>query len=199
MRVIDQEQISLTIKVRNPNSFSPEALEIQGILPDDLLKGVPIEDAIETIETFLNEDGKTAAHRCIIAHNAPFDRKFIHRAWDSCNKDFPADLWMCTMAFAKAYVKQFGGEKVAKAQLDKGVNVTQDKFGNLKPKFGLNNFLLGVGLQPKDGAHHAEIDVQNTKVLHDWLMASKTPHVSVINRIPHKDKPPTSSLDISDY
>ena len=55
MRVIDQEQISLTIKVRNPNSFSPEALEIQGILPDDLLKGVPIEDAIETIETFLKE------------------------------------------------------------------------------------------------------------------------------------------------
>lgn len=198
MRVSDQKQLNLQIKVKKPHVYNPQALEIQGITPDDLRKGMPIEEAVQIIDSFFNEDGKTQAHRCVIAHNAPFDRKFIHRAWDSVNKEFLADLWICTQSFGKRYVKKHGGDKLAQSQLDAGVDIIKDKFGKLKPKFGLNNLLLGVGLKPKDGAHRAEIDVQNTLVWYNWLMNSNTEHVSLISRIPHKEAKITD-LDVDDF
>jgi DNA polymerase III epsilon subunit-like protein len=199
LRVIDKEQLSLQIKVRHPHVYNSQALEVQGITQEDLMKGVPIEEAVEAVEMFLAEDGKTKAHRCIIAHNAPFDRKFIHRAWDSVGREFPADLWLCTQSFAKRHVqKHRNGEKIAKAQVDGGVEeIKRDKYGSLKPKFGLNNFMVGVGLPLKLGAHRAEIDVQNTLELYSWLMNSNTEHVSLIGRVPHKEAT-TDSVDIDD-
>jgi len=197
MRVQDKEQVTFQIKVKKPHVYSKEALDVQGIHPSDLKIGVPIEEAVEAIDMFLQEDGKTRAHRCIIAHNAPFDRKFVHKAWDTANKEFPADLWICTQSFGKRYVKKHGGDKLAKAQLDAGVDIKADKLGKLKPKFGLNNLLLGVGLKPKDGAHRAEIDVQNTLEWYNWLMSSNTEHVSLISRVPHKEAG-TADLDMDD-
>jgi DNA polymerase III epsilon subunit-like protein len=199
MRVIDQKQLSLQIKVKHPHVYNIQALEVQGITPDDLKKGIPLEEAIILIEKFLNEDGQKPANRCIIAHNAPFDRKFIHRAWDTCNKVLPADLWLCTQSFAKRYIaKHRTGEKIAEAQVKNGVEIKKDKYGALKPKFGLNNFMVGIGLVPKIGAHSAEVDVQNTVALYNWLMNSNTEYVSLISRVPHKDAPPQDSLDIDD-
>ena len=186
--------------MKRPHIYSVQALEVQGITIDDLKKGIPIEQAIEAIETFMKEDGQTQAHRCVIAHNAPFDRKFIHRAWDKAGKEFPADLWLCTQSFAKRHVqKHRNGEKIAQAQVDAGVEIKRDKYGALKPKFGLNNFMLGVGLMPKVGAHSAEVDVQNTIELYSWLMNSNTEHVSLIGRVPHKEViVGDDSLDIDD-
>lgn len=196
-RVEDGEQLNLQIKVKKPHVYNPQALEVQGITPGDLRIGVSIEEAIESVDLFLNEDGKTKAHRCIIAHNAPFDRKFVHKAWGNLDKEFPADLWMCTQSFGKRYVKKHGGDKIAKAQLDAGIDIKKDKDGKLKPKFGLNNLLVGVGIQPKAGAHQASVDVENTQVLYDWLMRSGTEHVSLIDRIPHKQQKP-AELDVED-
>ncbi len=199
MRVVDKKQITLQIKVKHPHVYSPQALEVQGITPDDLKKGITIEEAVELIENFLKEDGQTQAHRCIIAHNAPFDRKFVHRAWDSAGKEFPADLWLCTQSFSKRHVqKHRNGEKIAKAQVDNGVDIKRDKYGALKPKFGLNNFMVGNGLVPKVGAHSAEVDVQNTYDLYHWLMASNTEYVSLISRVPHKDAASQDNLDVDD-
>lgn len=198
MRVIDREQLSLQIKVKHPHVYSIQALEVQGITPDDLKIGIPIEEAIEAVNMFLAEDGQTPAHRCIIAHNAPFDRKFIHRAWDRAGKELPADLWLCTQSFSKRHVaKHRNGEKIAEAQVKGGIDIKRDKYGSLKPKFGLNNFMIGVGLTPKIGAHSAEVDVQNTVELYNWLMNSNTEHVSLINRAPQKDAP-AADLDIDD-
>jgi|SRR5690606_10875173 len=196
-RVEDGEQINLQIKVKKPHIFNPQALEIQGITPADLRQGISIEEAVESVDIFLKEDGKTKGHRCIVAHNAPFDRKFVHRAWDNINKEFLADLWMCTQSFGKRYVKKHGGEKIAKAQLAAGIDIKKDKSGKLKPKFGLNNLMIGVGLQPKLGAHQASVDVENTQYLYDWLMKSNTEHVSLIERIPHKQLK-TVELDVND-
>lgn len=196
-RVEDGEQINLQIKVKKPHIFNPQALEIQGITPADLRQGISIEEAIESVDLFLKEDGKTKGHRCIVAHNAPFDRKFVHRAWDNINREFLADLWMCTQSFGKRYVKKHGGEKIAKAQLAAGIDIKKDKSGKLKPKFGLNNFMIGVGLQPRLGAHQASVDVENTQDLYDWLMRSNTEHVSLIDRIPHK-QPKAVELDVDD-
>lgn len=201
MRVQDREQLSIQIKVKKPHIYNAQSLEIQGISPSDLREGVPLEEAVEMVEMFLAEDGQTKAHRCIIAHNAPFDRKFVHRAWDNVDREFPADLWMCTQSFGKRYVKKnANGEKIAKTQLAAGVDdmKTDKKTGRLKPKFGLNNFMLGVGLKPKDGAHQAEVDVQNTLDLYTWLMNSGTEHVSLISRIPHKEVP-QNDLDLDDF
>jgi hypothetical protein len=47
--------------------------------------------------------------------------------------------------------------------------------------------MVGVGLVPKLGAHSAEVDVQNTIELYNWLMNSHTEHVSLIGRVPHKE------------
>jgi len=200
MRVADQEQLSIQIKVKKPHVYNPQSLEIQGITPSDLREGVPVEEAVEMVEMFLAEDSKTKAHRCIVAHNAPFDRKFVHRAWDNLKREFPADLWMCTQSFARRYMKKHGtGEKIAKAQLSAGVDgMKKDKQGKLKAKYGLNNFMIGIGIAPKDGAHRAEVDVQNTLELYNWLMNSNTEHVSLIDRIPHKETQP-DDLDINDF
>jgi DNA polymerase III epsilon subunit-like protein len=198
MRVVDEEQLNLQIKVKRPHVYNAQSLEIQGITPKDLKEGISIEEATAMVDMFLAEDGKTKAHRCIIAHNAPFDRKFVHRAWDVLNKEFPADLWMCTQSFGKRYVKKHGGDNIAKIQKDAGIDIKPDKYGKLKPKFGLNNFLVGVGLTPKDGAHQASVDVKNTLSLYQWLMNSNTEHVSLINRIPHKEAN-SSDLDLNDF
>ena len=198
LRIIDKVQLTFQIKVRRPHVYSAQALEVQGITIDDLKKGIKIEEAVENIDRFFAEDGQKPAGRCIIAHNAPFDRKFVHRAWDSCGKDFPADLWLCTQSFAKRHVqKHRNGEKIAQAQIDGGVDgVKRDKYGSLKPKFGLNNFMTGVGLSLKAGAHRAEIDVLNTGDLYEWLITN-TEYVSLISRVPHRDIS-TDHLDIDD-
>jgi DNA polymerase III epsilon subunit-like protein len=199
MRVSDKEQLTLQIKVRHPHVYSIQALEVQGITPDDLKKGIPLEEAVESVDMFLKEDGQTQAHRCIIAHNAPFDRKFIHRAWDDVGKELPADLWLCTQSFSKRYVqKHRTGEKIAEAQVKCGVDIKRDKYGSLKPKFGLNNFMMGNGMVPKVGAHSAEVDVQNTYDLYQWLINSNTEYVSLIGRVPHKEASVQDSVDIDD-
>lgn len=199
LRVSDKKQLSLQIKVKKPHIYNAQALEIQGITPADLKKGITLEDAVAQIDNFLLEDGQTAAHRCMIAHNAPFDRKFIHRAWDSIGKKLPADLWFCTQSFAKRHVqKHRNGAKIAEAQVKAGVDIKKDKSGSLKPKFGLNNFMMGVGLVPKIGAHSAEVDVQNTDVLYNWLINSNTEFVSLISRVPHQEVLAGAELDIDD-
>jgi DNA polymerase III epsilon subunit-like protein len=200
MRINDGEQLTIQIAVRHPHVYSMQALEVQGITPDDLKKGVKLEEAVQSVEMFLKEDGQKPSARCIIAHNAPFDRKFVHRAWDNVSAEFPADLWLCTQSFAKRYIaKHRNGEKIAQAQVKSGVDIKTDKYGSLKPKFGLNNFMMGVGLVPKIGAHSAEVDVQNTRELYNWLISSNTEYVSLITRNPHKEPAPTDSLDIDDF
>lgn len=198
LRVKDSKQITFQIKLKNPNVYDRRALEVQGITPKDLKEGIPLEEAVEKIDAFLQEDGKTKAHRCIIAHNAPFDRKFLQKAWDSVTKEFLADLWICTQSFAKRFVKKHGGTKVAEMQIKNGIDIKKDRFGNLKPKFGLNNFMMGIGLEPKTGAHNAHVDVLNTEVLYNWLMNSNTEYLSLVERRPHKEKK-VEELDIDDF
>ena len=198
-RVSDAKQYSAQIKVKKPHVYNYKALEVQGIHPSQLKVGIPVEQAVQEIDEFLSEDEKTKAHRCIVAHNAPFDRKFIHRAWDVVKKEFLADLWICTQSLAHRYVKKHGKTKIAQTQKNAGVDLKVDKKGMLKPKFGLTNFMLGVGLTPKLGSHQAHVDVQNTLELFNWFLnSSRTEYLSLIERIPHKKEPPIDYLDIED-
>jgi DNA polymerase III epsilon subunit-like protein len=200
MRVADEKQLTIQIKIRNPNCYDIRALDIQGISPDDLKIGKPLEEAVEEFDSFLKEDGKSKAHRCMICHNAPFDRKFLQCAWNNVGKEFLADLWLDTQTFAKRYVaKSCNGVKIAQAQLNGGVDgIKKDKSGSLKPKFGLGNLIIGFGIVPDAGSHQAEVDVINTNKLYHWLMQTNTEYVSLIERIPHKEVK-TEDLDLNDF
>jgi DNA polymerase III epsilon subunit-like protein len=174
IRVADGMQRTVNVAVVYPDRATPEALRIQKKSKYDLKKGVTKEAAVSMVDRFLEEDKQTPAHRCIVAHNASFDRRFCHALWDSVMKPFTADLWLCTMAFSKRYAKKVGFEKIAEAQ------------GLDKPKFGLAELMGGFGLPSKFGAHSAAIDTQNTLTLFNFLMEQKLDYVSLIKRHPHK-------------
>lgn len=176
IRVTDKFQKTLNVKAEHPNRASPDALRIQGKTIYDLYQGDSKLDAINDIDKFFEEDGQTSEHRCIVAHNYSFDKRFIHAMWESVGKDFKANLWMCTREFTKKYASKQGLEKIAKIQ-----NVE-------KAKFDLNNCLVALGLQPKLGAHNAVIDTINTHILWEELMKQNLGHVSLIKRLPHGDQ-----------
>jgi DNA polymerase III epsilon subunit-like protein len=174
IRVSDGVQCTVNIAVDYPRRSNPEALKIQNKTYRDLLQGVPKSEAVARVDQFMLGDGKTTEHRCIVAYNAAFDRRFCHATWASLSKQFPADLWLCAMAFGKKYAKRIGPEKIAQAQ-------------NLpKPKFSLDLFMQAVGLPVKYGSHSATIDTQNTLVLFNFLMAQKLDYVGLIKREPHR-------------
>jgi DNA polymerase III epsilon subunit-like protein len=189
VRASDKKQILIDIKVEHPERANAQALEIQGKTKADLLKGIPLLSAIEQVDAFFEEDGKTPEHRCVIAHNAPFDRKFCHAEWDIKKKAFKANLWLCTKQFAQRYVKKNiqHTQKIAQAQ------------NETKVKYGLNNFMKGVGIPIKLGAHNAGVDAENALDLFNWLVQSKTEYVSLITRNPHKEDVQSKEPEVFDY
>jgi DNA polymerase III epsilon subunit-like protein len=174
IRVSDQFQRTINIAVDHPERASPEALNIQKKSRADLTIGIPKEQAVEELIEFFEEDEKTPAHRCVVAHNGAFDRRFLHALWDSMNQPFPADLWLCTKAFTQKYAKKVGVQKIASIQ------------GVPKAKFTLAHCLLACGIKAKFGAHSATIDTQNTLSLYEFLMGENLDYVSIIKRLPHR-------------
>lgn len=189
LRCSDEKQLCLKIAVNFPSRANPVSLEIQGITLADLREGLDKKDALTQIHNFIEEDGSSQRHRCIIAHNASFDRRFCHMEWDAVDLAFPADLWLCTQKFGKKYVKSKNLEaRVASAQHEK------------KPKFGLNPLLVGLGLNVVEGAHDAGVDVTNTNTLFKFFMESGVEHVSSMERKPHKEiVKKADDYDISDF
>jgi DNA polymerase III epsilon subunit-like protein len=172
------QQITINIKVKHPERASQEALAVQQITYADLKRGIPSEEAVKKVSEFISSWGATPNHRCTVCHNASFDRKFCHQEWLDANEIYPGNLWLCTKKFAQAYVKKHNlQEKVARAQ---------QNANPLKPKFGLNDFLNGIGITPKIGAHSAEVDTQNTLDLFHFLQNSNTEYISLIENIPHE-------------
>ena len=177
IRVSDGFQKTANIAVSFPNRASPEALRIQKRAKHELSQGVPQEDVVAELDAFFEEDGLTAAHRCIVGHNVSFDRRFCHAMWAFCGKEFKADLWLCTKSFTQRWGKKIGPEKIAAIQ------------GTPKAKYGLDMCLLAAGIPAKFGAHSATIDTQNTLSLFQFLMDKQLDYVSIIKRLPHKTKP----------
>jgi len=173
IRASDSFQKTLNIAVEFPERASPQALAIQRKTYYDLKNGVTKKEAVDELNEFFLEDGLTNEHRCIVAHNASFDRRFLHATWESLNNQFPANLWMCTQSFTRAYAKMIGLEKVAKIQCEQ------------KAKFGLDKSMQLFDIKQKSGAHNAVIDTQNLLNLWKNLMATSINHVKQIKRIPH--------------
>ena len=179
----NKKQLSVDIAIEHPERSNQQALDIQGITIADLRKGIKNTEAVKKINEFIRADGLNNASRCIIGHNVAFDRKFCHQLWEDLGDGFPADLWICTRSLGQAYAKKFGGQKLALAQ-----HIVPNAKGVLKPKFGLNILMEGLGMTPKFGAHSATVDTQNTLDLYNFLMNSGMEYVSHIKRIPHKEE-----------
>jgi DNA polymerase III epsilon subunit-like protein len=183
LRLASNEQMTVDIGVKYPDRASPQALQVQGKSVLEISSGINKADAVSRINDFIEGDGQTPAHRCIVGHNVQFDRKFCHQTWDDVGEVFPADMWLCTKTFAQRYAKKTGVQKIAMAQ------------NKPKAKYGLNIFMEGVGLTPQEGAHSATVDVSNTATLLKFLWDSKLDYVSLIKRLPHKEESRTDFVD----
>jgi DNA polymerase III epsilon subunit-like protein len=152
IRCVDRVQLTEFIKCEYPERANVDALMITKKTLADLERGNTKEYVVEKIDTFLNEDGLTPAHRCFVGHNVQFDRKFIHALYEKVGRSCPVDLWLCTMALTKQYAKQIG---------------------LIKPKVNLHASCDIVGIKKLSDAHNSKVDSRNTYLLHRSLVEDK--------------------------
>jgi DNA polymerase III epsilon subunit-like protein len=157
IRVSDRVQLWRQIKCEYPERANFDALAITKKTLADLDKGYDKIDIVNECEKFFQEDGLTPAHRCIVAHNAQFDRKFLHALWGQVGKSFPAHLWLCTMALSREYAKSQG--LMAK--------------GMPKQKVNLHAACDLVKINKLSEAHNAKVDSRNTYLLYKNLVDEK--------------------------
>jgi len=177
IRGSDKVQLTRTIKALKPKNASYDALFITGKTIADLSRGISKLQAIEDVDNFLTQDGLTPAHRCIVAHNAAFDRRFLHYMWEEQNKAFCAHLWLDTVPLSKRMAAQMGNPK-AKVKLD----LVMDLFG----------------LKKYSGLHTAKGDSRNTYILWKYLMDSNIEYLDLIKQFPHGNQE-YSMEDIEEY
>jgi DNA polymerase III alpha subunit (gram-positive type) len=156
IRCTDRVQLWRQIRCEYPERANFDALAITKKTMADLDKGFNKEAVVGECNKFFAEDGATSAHRCIVAHNAPFDRRFLHALWESCGLEFPANLWLDTIALTKDYAKKVG--LVAP---------------NVKQSFALHPACDLVGIKKISEAHNAKVDSRNTFLLHRHLVEEK--------------------------
>lgn len=160
IRYTDRVQLWRQIKCEYPERANFDALAITKKTMADLEKGHDNDKIVEECERFFAEDGATPAHRCIVAHNAPFDKRFLHALWEKNGKQFPANIWLDTIAMTKEYAKNAGLlVKAAK--------------GEKRQSFALHAACDMVEIKKISEAHNAKVDSRNTYLLFRNLMEEK--------------------------
>lgn len=178
IRCSDRHQLTCQIKADFPERASPKALEVTGKTKEDLFYGDRKEDVVRLCNAFFEQDGATPEHRCIIGHNASFDKRFCHALWAKCDQTFPAVVWMDTVKMSRLWAKMLGKQpksfKLAKAL----------EFANIKAM---------------PGAHDAGSDARNTYLLWKKGMESGVDYLQATRRWPHETKKDVPvDLDLSD-
>lgn len=167
IRAEDRVQFSRNIKAEFPQNASFEALQITGKTQADLKYGEPRDLIVKQAMAFFEEDGLTPNHRCIVAHNAPFDRRFLHSMWEKSQMNFPAVMWLDTMALARAYAK---------------------KEGIVKPKLRLPDVVAMIGSKRVTGEHNAKDDARNAYLVWKKFIDDGFIALDYIKRFPHGEK-----------
>lgn len=157
IRCDDREQLTERIAVKYPERASAIALEITGKTVEDILEGESKLFVVDYINKWLEKDGLTPEHRCFIAHNANFDKRFCHSLWDSVGLKFPAVCWLDTIKFAKGWAAQVG---------------------NPPDSYKLQSVLKFANITPLPGVHNAKSDSQNT-----YLFWKKGMDLNIINHL----------------
>lgn len=178
IRCSDKTQLTRTVRVNNIKNSSYDALKITGKTIDDLKNGVSKLEAINDVDAFLQQDGLTPAHRCIVAHNSNFDLRFLHHMWREQNKDFLADLWLDTIPLSKRLAAQMGQPK-AKVKLEMAMDL-----------FGLKKY---------GGNHTAKGDSRNTFILWKHLMNSDIEYIDLIKQFPHRKIEIATADDMEEF
>lgn len=164
VRVTDRLQLSRNIRALYPERSVPKALEVTGKTIADILKGISQEEAIAAFEEFFKQDGKTPKHRCIIAHNAAFDQRFLHALWAQHNKSFPVDMWVDTIRMMRKWAA------------DQGLG---------KPSVKLAAAAELLGTRKVEGVHNAVSDTQNLYFIWKKLIKNKVDYLDFIKLQPH--------------
>jgi DNA polymerase III epsilon subunit-like protein len=162
IRCTDRVQLWRQIKCEYPERANFDALAITKKTMADLEKGFDKEAVVAECNKFFEEDKLTPAHRCIIAHNAPFDRKFLHALWEQCGIAFPANLWLDTMSLTKEFLKTADTSQIKIIKTPTGRVSTQ-----------LHACCDMVGIKKISEAHNAKVDSRNTYLLHRSLVEEK--------------------------
>jgi len=169
IRVKDKVQLTERIKVEYPERANYDALSITNKTLADLNIGKSKKEVFDKVNRFLEEDLLTPAHRCFIAHNASFDRRFIHAVYESMNMKCIVNNWLDTLSLAKEYAKTNNLVKVGTKQSYKLESVCE---------------LLDV---KKAGlAHSAKIDTRNTFMIYKKIIDSGFDILSHIKNFPHQ-------------
>lgn len=162
IRCSDRVQLWRQIKCEYPERANFDALAITKKTMADLEKGYVKEAVVEECNKFFAEDGLTPAHRCIVAHNAQFDRKFLHALWDQCGIEFPANLWLDTISLTKEFLKNADASSL---------NIVKTPTGRVSTQ--LHACCDMVGIKKLSEAHNAKVDSRNTFLLHRNLIEEK--------------------------
>lgn len=172
VRCSDRHQLTKKVLCDYPDRATPMALKVTNRTFEDLLEGDSKDDVIEACNAFFAQDGKTPEHRCMVAHNASFDKRFCHDLWGSRRQSFPAICWMDTIKFAKDWSKKIGV-----------LPEVNPETGN--PSFKLASVLKFANITPMPGAHDAGSDARNTYLVWKKGMELGIDHLGAIKRWPH--------------
>jgi len=175
IRCTDRVQLWRQIICAYPERANFDALAITKKTMADLERGHEREAVMAECDRFFAEDGLTPAHRCIVAHNAPFDRKFLHAMWEASGKEFPAHLWLDTISLTKEFLKNADQSQLVIVKTPTGRVSTQ-----------LHACCDMVGIKKISEAHNAKVDSRNTYLLHRQLIEEKkVDHLPLIKTAIH--------------
>jgi DNA polymerase III epsilon subunit-like protein len=177
IRCKDRVQLHKFIKCEYPERSNFDSLKITNKTLADIVKGDSKEDAVKTIEQFISEDGKNPNGRCIIAHNASFDRRFMHALWQKCDLEFPASLWLDTVSLTKEYVKKVG---------ESNLKITKTATGKVSTQ--LHACLDMLEIKKFGAKHEAKTDSRNTYLLWMKLLELGVNYLPHIKTFPHDFK-----------
>lgn len=181
IRCADRVQLWHQIRCEYPERANFDALAITKKTLSDLENGLPNDEVVERCEKFFALDGATPAHRCIVAHNASFDRRFLHALWEKNGKAFPANLWIDTISMTKEFLKNADQSALKIVKTATGKVSTQ-----------LHACCDMVGVKKISEAHNAKVDSRNTFLLHRTLVdVHKIDYLPFIKTHIHEIAPPT--------
>ena len=192
VRAVDRVQLYRKIVCEYPERANLDALEITKKTMADLYQGYDKQSVIKEANAFFAMDGQIPAARCIVGHNVQFDRKFLHYLWESVGEEFPANLWLDTIALTQEFIKISNPATL---------NITKTAKGKISKK--LHAALDLVGIRKLEDAHNAKVDSQNTYFLWNKLIKEKgidhlPHHKTFIHSLQKDERLDADDLDLSE-